>query len=69
MSGAAAATIGVARMLEDGTLVLDLRAEDGAGAVGISQLRYSREHPEYAQILAHLGGLSPGQSKPVPPWD
>lgn len=61
-------SIGLARMLEDGTVVLDLRAEDEAGHRGTGQLRYGREHPNYEEILAHLGGLTPGETKPVPPW-
>ncbi len=68
MSRPETASIGTARMLEDGTVVLDLIAENGAGARGIGQLRYERAHPNYAEILAHLGGLAPGETKPVPPW-
>lgn len=64
----AASSIGDARMLEDGTVVLTLRAEDGEGAVGSGQLRYAPNHPEYAQILQHLGGLKPGQAKAVAPF-
>jgi hypothetical protein len=56
-------------MERDGTIVLDLRAEDAAtGAVGDARLVYPPGHAEYREILAHLGGLAPGESKPVPPW-
>jgi hypothetical protein len=24
--------------------------------------------PSYTKTLAHIGGLRPGQKKPVPPW-
>lgn len=63
-----AASIGSARMEADGTLVLDLRAEDGAGTVGHAQLRYPKGHAQYQEVLDHIGGLTPGQEKPVPPW-
>jgi hypothetical protein len=26
------------------------------------------DHPQYQAVLAHLEGLVPGESKPVPPW-
>lgn len=61
-------SIGSAQMLPDGTLVLDLRAT-GGGPVGDSRLVYKKDHPHYRQVLAHLGGLEPGETKPVPPWD
>ena len=41
-----------------------------AGAkVGDSRLVYGKDHPQYRQVLQHLGGLEPGETKPVPPWD
>ena len=64
-----ASSIGTAQMLPDGTLVLDLRAEGPGGQVGDARLTYAKDHPSYAQVLEHLGGLAPGQTKPVPPWD
>lgn len=61
--------IGTATMKADGTIVLDLRAEDPSGrAMGDARVVYPRGHREYAKILDHLGGLKPGESKPVPPW-
>ena len=61
-------SIGKARMTEEGTIILDLRAEGPSGEVGIGRLTYPPSHPEYRSILEHLGGLERGQSKPVPPW-
>jgi hypothetical protein len=61
------ASIGSAYMKDDGTIQLMLRAE-GDGAIGDAMFLYPPDHPEYAEILAHLGGLKPGESKPVPPW-
>lgn len=60
--------IGVATMEPDGTIVLQLRAE-GPGVIGDGLLRYPRGHAQYDEVLAHLGGLTVGQSKAVPPWD
>jgi hypothetical protein len=68
MSNDETSPIGTARMLPDGTLVLDLRAEDGQGAVGIAQRRYAPDDPAYKEVLDHLGGLVPGETKLVAPW-
>jgi hypothetical protein len=54
--------IGDAKMLDDGTIVLDLRHPAWA------QKKYAPSDPEYASVLKHLGGLRPGESKGVPPW-
>lgn len=59
--------IGQARMRPDGTLVLWLRAE-GPDGVGHAELVYRPGDRRYRKVLDHLGGLKPGQSKPVPPW-
>jgi hypothetical protein len=61
-------SIGVATMEADGTIVLTLRASTPGGIRGETQLRYPRDHEEYDAVLKHLGGLRPGESKPVPPW-
>ncbi|MBI4957737.1 MAG: hypothetical protein HY908_37365 [Myxococcales bacterium] len=67
-TGSAAAPIGAATMEADGTLVLMLRAEGPSGAVGDAQFRYPPSHPQYQKMLKHVGGMKPGESKPVPPW-
>lgn len=61
-------TIGSARMEEDGTIVLELRAEGLRGLTGDALLRYPPGHPEYNNMLHHLGGLKKGEVKQVPPW-
>jgi hypothetical protein len=63
-----AASIGVATMQPDGTILLQLRAEGPGGLEGDALLTYPPADPDYANVLQHLGGLAPGQSKPVPPW-
>lgn len=62
------ASIGVATMRPDGTILLQLRAEGADGLEGDALLTYPPTDPEYENVLQHLGGLTPGQSKPVPPW-
>lgn len=53
--------IGTARMKEDGTIVLDLRHP-------WAHREIPRGHAEHEGLVAHVGGLQPGQEKPVPPW-
>jgi len=62
-------SIGRATMDEDETIILDLRAVGEQGEVGIGRLTYPKTHPQYAEILKHLGGLKPGDNKPVPPFN
>ncbi len=61
-------TIGQATMAADGTVTLRLRAVSDEGAIGEAQFTYSPSDSDYASILEHVGGLEPGESKPVPPW-
>lgn len=62
-------SIGTATMEPDGTIVLQLRAEGPGGSIGDALFRYPPDHPEYRSVLDHLGGLHPGEGKPVPPWN
>jgi hypothetical protein len=63
-----APSIGMATMSADGAIILDLRAEGPGGLTGDARFVYPRGHKDYQEILRHLGGLRPGQTKPVPPW-
>ncbi len=65
----AGASIGVATMEKDGTIILQLRAEGPGPTIGDALFKYPPKDPQYSKILSHLGGLRPGESKPVPPWD
>lgn len=60
-------SIGAATMTLDGTIVLQLRATDGA-TLGDGLIRYPPSHRDYEKVFKHLGGLKPGESKPVPPF-
>lgn len=62
-------TIGTARMEEDGTIRLQLRATGDGGLLGDAEFLYPPGHPQYDSILQHVGGLQAGQEKPVPPWE
>jgi hypothetical protein len=68
MSGDADRPIGTAAMTEDGTLVLDLRAEGEGNLRGMARIVCLPSDPDYPGWIAHLGGLVPGEEKLVPPW-
>lgn len=62
-------SIGSATMEHDGTIVLRLRAaSDDGDTIGDGLLTYAPDHRDYKEVLRHLGGLEPGESKPVAPW-
>jgi hypothetical protein len=69
MTDKAPASIGTAKMLPDGTIVMNLRATGPGGMVGEGQMKYAKDHPNYQEVLSHLGGMKPGEEKMVPPWD
>ena len=61
-------TIGIATMKDDGTIVLRLRAKSPHGTVGEGTLVYPPTHPQYQNILSHIGPIRRGQTVPVKPW-
>lgn len=68
LPAAAQESIGTAEMRPDRTIVLRLVARSPGGARGHGTLEYKPTDPDYAKVLRHLGGLEPGQVKPVPPF-
>jgi hypothetical protein len=63
------AYIGMATMTADETIVLTLSSTDPRTGIHASgQFKYVPGNPRYDEVLRHLGGLRPGQRKPVPPW-
>ena len=62
-------SIGTAYMLPDGAIVLTLRASGPGSIIGDAQFKYIPSDPKYQDMLRHLGGLRPGETKAVPPWD
>ncbi len=59
-----AGSIGMAVMAPDGTITLSLHSQDGA----MGAFAYHKNDPQYARILSHIGGIRPGEHKPVPPF-
>ena len=59
-------SVGTAQMSAAGAITLHLHSlwpEPKAEAV----LTYEPDDPQYEEIKHHLGGIKPGESKPVPP--
>jgi hypothetical protein len=59
-------SVGVAQMSADGTITVRLRPVWHQPVVE-SPLVYAPDDPQYAAVKRHLGGIAPGESKPVPP--
>src|ERR1700727_787089 len=59
--------IGKATMAPDGTIKLDLLGDEESN-YAIAHMEYKKTNPDYPAILAHLGGIKPGETKPVTAW-
>jgi hypothetical protein len=59
--------IGTAAMQDDGTLSLHLRLTSDGKAVNDTLVYKVGDHA-YDNIVRHLGGLSPGETKEFRPW-
>lgn len=55
-------------MAVDGTVTLELIGDVPGGGVAHGMRMYRPEDADYAMVLQHLGGLSPGERKAIPPW-
>jgi hypothetical protein len=61
------ASIGTAKMLADGAIELRLYStSDGKDAHLLQVLHKSDKL--YDEVIRHVGGLKPGETKVVPPW-
>lgn len=58
---------GTATMRDDGSLTLHLRL-DSTGKQVDDSLTYKTTDRGYDDVLRHLGGLDPGDSKDFDPW-
>ena len=58
---------GTATMLDDGTVALRLRLRSD-GTPADDTLTYKVGDRAYDDIVRHLGGLRPGDTKPFSPW-
>jgi len=61
------ASIGVATMADDGVITLRIRSLP-PGPIAEGEFRYAPGDARYADIVRHLGGIMPGETKPVRPW-
>ena len=59
-------SIGTALMGADGTITLNIRSAPDAPLQGVVASKPG--DPNYTRILSHVGGLTPGEKKSVPPW-
>lgn len=58
---------GTAVMQEDGAISLHLRVTSDGKDID-DTLTYKTTDRGYDNVLRHLGGLNPGESKPFSPW-
>jgi hypothetical protein len=58
---------GTATMQDDGSLTLHLRLTRDGKEIN-DTLTYKTTDRGYDNVLRHLGGLSPGDTKPFSPW-
>jgi hypothetical protein len=60
--------VGSAYMQPDGTLEMSLRTETDDGTIGEALLVIPRADPRYKDMVAHLGGIRPGEGRTIPPF-
>jgi hypothetical protein len=60
-------SIGVATMSNDRVVTLRLRSAN-LGMIAEGVFTYKPGDPKYEEIIAHLGGIQPGQQKTVSPF-
>ena len=60
--------IGVATMLPDRSIQMQLRSVQCDGMIAESVMTVRPEEPSYADIVTHVGGLNPSEKKPIPAW-
>jgi hypothetical protein len=60
-------SIGTAEMSADGTITLRLRSLS-PNPIAEGVLTYAPDDPQYEEVKQHLGGIAPGEFKPVKPW-
>jgi hypothetical protein len=66
---ASAPAIGVAHMLENGTILVGISAPgSGPDAPLQAVLMVEPGDTQYEVLIAHIGGLKPGETKSIPPW-
>jgi hypothetical protein len=61
------ASVGVATMLQNGTILVGVPGPDGDSRAQ-AVLTVEPGDSTYQPIIDHVGGLKPGETKPIPPW-
>lgn len=60
--------IGSAFMDSRGVITLYLRGESPDGTIGDARIEYYPDDHDYADIVRHLDGIRPGETRPVRPF-
>ena len=60
-------SIGAAKMAADGTITLQLHSL-WPNPIAEGELTYAPDDLQYDEIKRHLGGIAPGETKPIPPF-
>jgi|HubBroStandDraft_5_1064220.scaffolds.fasta_scaffold648411_1 hypothetical protein len=60
--------IGTATLLPDGTIHMELHFRMPGGGWADGARDYKPGDPYYDEVLRHIGGLKPGETKLVRPW-
>ena len=68
LTPAPAASIGTATMLKDGTVIYYQRFKTNDAGEQLIPARFPPGSPGYQDAIQHIGGIKPGESKPIPPY-
>ena len=63
--------VGIAKLLNDGTIVLSLKSEtivNGEKYIAHNQFTYKKNDPQYEYIKNHVGHIEIGQEKSILPF-
>ena len=60
--------VGTATMAQDHSIRMQLVSRECDGTIAHGDFVIQPNAPNYPEIVHHIGGLEPGQSKPVRPW-
>ena len=61
-------SIGSATMLPDGTIEMALASRECDGTIVHGAQVITVDNPGYQDMIRRIGGLEPGETKPVPAW-
>ena len=61
-------SVGNAFMKPDGTLEMTFRTVARSGAIGEAFKVLAPGDEQYASMVAHLGGIQPGEGRAIPPF-